>query len=78
MAGGRKPVAGESRERVQRSLCSLGSEWIFWFRVLCVNGILSSGMESYIPSFQTASLVSFPTIPVPVKFLRYSHVPNEA
>ena len=70
----------ESRESKHRCVLSvpLGRSGFSGSRVLCVNGILSSGTEGYIPSFQTANLVSFPTIPVPVKFLRYSRVPNEA
>ena len=77
VAGGRQ-WARESRESERPSVPSipLGRSGFSGSRVLCVNGILSSGTEGYIPSFQTANLVSFPTIPVPVKFLRYSRVPN--
>jgi len=79
VVGGRQ-WARESRESERPSVPSipLGRSGFSGSRVLCVNGILSSGTEGYIPSFQTANLVSFPTIPVPVKFVRYSRVPNEA
>jgi hypothetical protein len=79
VAGGRRSGAEESRERMPSVLSvPLGRSGFSDSRVLCVDGSLSSGTEGFIPSFQMATLLSFPTIPLPMKFLRFSRVPNEA
>ena len=74
MAGGRKPVAGESRERAQRSLRSLGSEWIFSFlRFVCKqfpflwNGREASFVPNGISRFLSSGIASSK---IPVTFLQ--------
>ena len=74
MAGGRKPVAGESRERAQRSLRSLGSEWIFSFlHFVCKqfpflwNGREASFVPNGISRFLSSGIASSK---IPVTFLQ--------
>jgi hypothetical protein len=52
MAGERKAVAGESRERAQMcSLRSLGSEWIFLVLVFCVYmDTFPMELHSFVPN----------------------------